>query len=184
MTPEEKKQQGYHINKSIEYRGKILNMMTLLEFMLNAYIARYFCGEDLHKIEKMVLLVLGDDRITLSSKAQIFHQIAIKEDKEWYDRYVSNRKIIKPKSSSQNMNNDLNYVIQERNVFAHRIIAFDDVYPFPDRPTDTIRFVRFKNDLEPLDYTKEKFDELYLVIAKLAEHFSNHEGIRKLSLSS
>jgi len=158
------------VNLSIQYRGKVIHNISFLEMAMNAYIAYYFCGDDDKKMTDMIVLILGDERTSLSSKAQIFHKLAISYDKTWYDSYISIRKPIDKKVKFYTMNQDMVYIIEERNVFAHRI--FDSgIFTDEELPDDIIRFTRFKNEIQPIDYDKNKLDELLQLTINLKNHF-------------
>jgi hypothetical protein len=158
------------LNLSIQYRGKLIHNVCFLEMVLNAYIANYFCSSDDKKMSDMIVLMLGDDRTSLGSKAQIFNKLATEYDSNWYDSYKSIRKPVNKKIKYYAMGSDLFYVIEERNVFAHRIYDAG-VFATEELPNDTIRFTRFKNEILPNDYDKTKFDELLQVTINLKDHF-------------
>ncbi len=157
----------------VEFRGYVLEYISALEYSLNEYIADFFCEENKSKAEAMQLLILGDDRMSLSAKAQVFYQIAKTYDKKWYDAYNP------PDAAS--MNNDLVKAIEQRNIFAHRIA---DVNAFVKEglPKGTIRFIKFKNSLEAIEYDKEKFKNLLDMILKLINHFYHREAIIALNI--
>ncbi len=155
---------------SIQYRGKLIHNVCFLEMGLNAYIANYFCSGDNQKMSDMIVLFLGDDRTTLYNKAHIFNKIATEYDKDWYDSYNSIRMTTEKTPKPHGMSSDLFHVIEERNVFAHRI--FDSgTFATKELPNDVVRFTRFKNDIIPIDYDKKKFDDLIQITINLKNHF-------------
>jgi hypothetical protein len=156
-------------NKSIEYRGRILHAICDLELLLNTYIAIYFCGCETPLSEEMQNVVLGDDRISLSSKAQIFHFLATTHHNEWFKQYVSPRPP-EPKKKAYSMNSDLMYVIEQRNIFAHRVLDRDFYEEITNEPTKDgdVRFLKFKNLIYPLDFNDASINDLYRVISRLA----------------
>ena len=158
------------INQSITCRGTILHHICLLELCLNVYIAYHFCGKNRKKIEEMILLMLGDERMTLSAKAQVFYGIGTTHNKQWYESYKSFR-VHPDKKKTYSMNNDLVYSIEERNVFAHRILDKGDLIDNVPLPKGIIRFARLKNDYETLDYDERKYHELERTILNLTAHF-------------
>ncbi len=164
--------------KSIEQRGKILNAMANFEVLFNVYLAHYFCGSNTKKIEEMILIIFGDDRTTLSAKAQMFSHIATNHDKKWYDSYVSLRKP-QHKKKPYSLNSDIVFIIQERNVFAHRYLTTDDDLNGNPTPKNVLRFVKFKNDLEPLDYTDEMLNDIYKTIIYIMKHFIENKEFMK-----
>jgi hypothetical protein len=154
------------------YRGAVLQHMANLELFLNTYIAFFFCGRGSNRFQDMLTLILGDERMSLSSKAQIFHQISTHHDVKWYNAYESIRIPPKEKKGKYTLNNDLIFVIEERNIFAHRVCDIVGTMGGVDPVEDgALRFMRFKNSIEPIDYTKEKFSELLKVILLITTHF-------------
>lgn len=149
------------IEKSIYYRGKYLRFIATLELSLNLYIACHFCGIDHSKIADMQLLILGDERMTISNKAQVFHSIATTYDKKWYNSYVAN---------FGNMNKDLVEVIVNRNIFAHRILE-PDSNDLKNNEVASIKFLRFKNSVEYNEYTEDSFEKLMKTMSNLNAHF-------------
>lgn len=101
--------------------------------------------------------------------------MATSNDKKWYESYKSIR-IHPDKKKSYSLNNDLVFAIEERNIFAHRVLDKGDLIDNMPLPKDTIRFARLKNDYEPLDYTNDKFNELVKVILYLTYHFQGVIG--------
>jgi hypothetical protein len=143
--------------------------MANLELLINLYIAKFFCGVNKIKVEEMILLILGDERMSLSSKAQVFYFIASNHDQKWYQSYVSIRKH-PDKKKVYSMNNDLTFVIEERNIFAHRVLDDGNLVDNVPFPKNELRFVRLKNEMEPLDYTDKKYNEIVNVILHLQHH--------------
>ena len=159
------------IEKSMRYRGRILHELSLLELLINEYIAVYFCKEDRDIIREMHLLVLGDERINLNSKIGIFSSIAKNHDTNWYNSYVSLRPTEK-KRPPKTMSNDLIYVIEERNIYAHR--AIDMFYTFGDDSSNDLVLLRFKNNIEFITIKEEDFEILSNTIRNLGSYLSGH----------
>jgi hypothetical protein len=162
------------MEQSILYRGTILQLMSVLEAIINSYIAEFFCGKNKDKRRVMQLQLLGDERITLSNKAQIFYALADDFNENWYKAYVSPRP--KPKDSKKpyGLNSDLSHVIEQRNIFAHRMMAFDQLDKSHPRRKGVLRLVKLKSDTVPLDYDKNDFDELCKLILHLTNYIDNH----------
>jgi hypothetical protein len=145
--------------KAAHFRGQVLNEMATLELYINLYIASHFCGNDYNKIHEMQLLILGDNRSTLGGKIEILHNIAKIYDKKWMDKYKGDRTFIK----------DLNYTMEQRNVFAHRVIDLNSFYN--NIPNGTVRFLKFKNNLDFEDYDEDRFNKLMALIYNLCTYF-------------
>jgi hypothetical protein len=155
------------VEKSIRYRGQILHLTTVLEAIINTYIVRHFCGGEESLEKDMQLLFLGDERVTLSNKSQIFLFLAENYNKTWYDSFVSSR-IPPHKAKPYKMSSDLKLIIEERNIFAHRILDHSDNLDYiKPKEEPVVRFVKLKNDIEPLDYTETDFIALSTMIANL-----------------
>jgi hypothetical protein len=165
--------------KSISYRGTVLHEIAQMEIMLNLYLAVFFCGKDRDKIANISLLILGDDRINLGAKAQVFSYISENHDREKALLYESIRDDNRKKNRIP-MAMDLVHVIEERNVFAHRLLDGGRVKGMNDlhgiQSDDTIRFVKFKNEPKPIDYNSERFDVLINTIRNLAFSLSDMVG--------
>lgn len=155
------------VQRSIYYRGQILHLMTVLEAMINTYIVNHFCPSDESLRKDMQLLFLGDERITLNNKAQIFLFLVNSYNKSWGDSFISNRMPEKGKKSYK-LSSDLMYLIEQRNIFAHRILDHSDNLNYiQDKRDNSIRLVALKNEIKPLDYTEDDFLTLSKMIADM-----------------
>lgn len=152
--------------RCVRMRGFFIEYISALEYSLNTYLSEYFCGENKSKSEDMQLLILGDDRMSLSAKAQVFHHIAKNHDTDWYESY---------QAYGKSMNADLVKAIEERNIFAHRI-ADVDFFIKNDLPIGTVRFIKFKNSIEAIEYNDDKFNKLLNMTMNLIKHFGNKLG--------
>jgi hypothetical protein len=141
------------INLSIKFRGSVLHMVSYLELTLNMYIAKFFCGEDTKKIEEMFVLLLGDDRVSFKSIVDVFVQIAKKYDLDWYKSY---------KGLKKDLRLDLIYIVEERNVIAHRVVTGNEFLENPSK--DELHFIKFKNSINTSIYTQTQIDELNSLI--------------------
>jgi len=157
------------IELSAYYRGKVLHIISDLEFIINTCISFHYCGKKNHdKAFEMQLAILGDDRISLNNKAQILHFILTKYHSDWLKTYVSLRPK-EPKKQPYTLNSDLVWVIEQRNVFAHRILDRDMFFSKEKTLKEgVIRFARFKNEITPVEYGTEEFDLLYETIGNLS----------------
>jgi hypothetical protein len=70
-----------YTNLAIYRRGTIINETILLERLIDDYIASYFCGEDVKKIE-LVDLVISTNRMIFENKVQVFKYLVEHHDKE------------------------------------------------------------------------------------------------------
>jgi hypothetical protein len=151
---------------SIIWRGRVLDGISRLEFLLNYYIAEYFCS-DPERVKEMILIILGDDRVSLGGKCQMFYAISQVKHSKWYNDYVSIRIPDKGKKP-YSMNSDLVWVIEQRNIFAHRIVSYDlDISNY----NTSTQFVQLKNQYNYTVYYKSDFDSLISVIENLRNRF-------------
>jgi len=139
----------------------------MLEKFIDVYITDYFTNSDEDKSYEMELLILGDNRISFENKRQIFHFLAEKYDNAWYTSYKSIR-YLSSKKNSIPMNKDLIYIIEQRNVLAHRVLNMDEVALSDD---EGITFLTFKNELSGVRFTEQTFMELKEMIQKLTKYF-------------
>ena len=158
------------IDRSIQYRGKLLHNVSYLEMVLNAYIANYFCKGNSQRMSDMIVIMLGDDRVNLRAKADIFYNLATTYDRTWFDAYVSIRPKPREAKKPYNMNQDLVHVIEQRNIMAHRILDYG-TFSKEAIPEDVVRFATMKNEIKPNDYSKAVFDELINITINLKNHF-------------
>ena len=140
----------------------------MLEKFIDLYITDYFTNSDEHKSFEMQLLIVGDNRISFESKRQIFHFLAEKYDKEWYTSYKSVKYSVVKKDVVV-MNKDLVYIIEQRNVLAHRIL---DTSPEALADDKGIYFLTFKNELAEIYFTEKTFIELKVMIGNITKHLS------------
>ena|ERR1700744_485748 len=167
FTPEHLEKLRVYNEDASYFRGTVLNEMANLELYINLYIASYFCPNDYDKIHEMQLLILGDSRTTLGGKIEVFHNIAKIHDKQWLDAYKGDKTLVK----------DLTYVMEQRNIFAHRIIDLDSFTT--ERPEKTVRFLTFKNSLDKVDYDERKFENLMILIYNICDYFhQKHQHIK------
>jgi len=139
---------------SIKYRGTVLHNMAYMETLMNYYIAEFFCGVDNHvKKDAMQNLILGDDRMSLKPKIDVFVYISKTHDLEWYKSF---------KGVFKELKLELIHIMEQRNIFAHRIIDNDLIYNDEPTPEGAIRFLSFKNSINKIDYTPERFEELII----------------------
>lgn len=168
MTPEE------YVKLSIEYRGILLHEIVGMEVGLNLYLMEYFCANRDKEID-FQNLILGDDRMNLGAKVQIVQYLITNYDKDWGLKYIS---IINNdrKKDRIPLNVDLAKMIEHRNIFAHRMLAETDII-FPDNPKEknTVRFIKFKDEVSPLDYDEEKFANIIKCIQNIANYFYDHK---------
>jgi hypothetical protein len=146
------------IDQSVYYRGVVIHKMSLLEQFINIYLSTHFCGANTTESEEMQLLILGDDRMSLSSKVHVFKHISEKHEKEWLNSYVK---------GSKGFFKDLTHSIEQRNIFAHRTIDVTAGIHRVHLPPNTVRFVKFKNEIGSTDYDEQTFKAFTVMLDEL-----------------
>lgn len=148
---------------SEKYRGEILNEISWLEKLIDTYIASHFTKGDEQLIVEMQLLLFGDNRMTFENKKQVFQWIAENKDHDWYYSYRSmqDREF---KTKDFEMNADLDYVIQNRNIFAHCLLDDSKKAQLDD---DNLTFFRFKNDVKRFSFDDKSYRTLLSTIKYL-----------------
>ncbi|NOW97959.1 hypothetical protein [Mucilaginibacter sp. SG564] len=148
-----------------KYRGNIINEMTWMEKFVDSYITNYFTSDET-KVVDMHLLFLGDNRISFDAKRQIFIHLAMKYDLLWYNEYKSFRVHPEPKKF-YSMNNDLDYLTQQRNILAHRIV---DTTEDGRLDNEKISFLSFKNEAKTIPFSEETYIEMMFTIRDLTKY--------------
>ncbi|MFD2864237.1 hypothetical protein [Mucilaginibacter antarcticus] len=170
MAPED------YVKLSIEYRGLILHEIIQLEIGINLYLMEFFC-RDIDREIDFQNMILGDERMTLSSKVQVVQNIITNYDKEWGLTYVSIMNDDRKKGRIP-LNSDLQKMIEHRNIFAHRMLDETNFllnHADIARDKETVRFVKFKDELFALDYTDENFGKIINCIQNMANYLVTHK---------
>lgn len=141
---------------AIKFRSEILHEVTFLEKIIDTYLANHFCNGISKRVEDMEFHVFGDNRISFDSKRQIFYEIAIKYDKAWYNSFKPMKK--------ENLNNELSYIITERNKLAHLIIDTDSDIIDSDLPIDEVTLLRFLGNVKPSQFNHQLLGEIIQMI--------------------
>ncbi|MDQ3843634.1 MAG: hypothetical protein M3342_06415, partial [Bacteroidota bacterium] len=87
-----------------EARGRIIHHAIEVEYLISMYIAQHFTKDEV-KAEELIAMILLP-RMTFENKLQIFEQLILKYNHEFKTAFPSFR-------------NDINEIIEERNIFAH-----------------------------------------------------------------
>lgn len=151
---------------SIIYRGKIMQSVSYLEKMMDVFIGEFFCRPD--RVNDMTMFVLGDNRMALENKRQVFRALSLRYYKTWFDSFDN---------KGAGLNNCLIDIIEKRNVFAHLAMSIDEEARKDYDKTGSITFLRFKDDLKPFRFNDEDISELNELILSVS-HFIL-EGAKK-----
>ncbi|MFW0718705.1 hypothetical protein [Pedobacter sp. N23S346] len=154
-------------DNGINYRGRILNKVIDVEKVIEIFICRYF-AETEKKQFQLHFLILGDNRMNLDSKIQVFVSIAKSEHLDWYNSYITTRK---EEKKAPDLHKDLNHLIEKRNILAHAYMTNDYTFT-PDsmslRQTrrinndgdEVVYFNKFQNKNRELIFSKKDIDDL------------------------
>jgi hypothetical protein len=158
-----------------KYRGNVLNEVIYLERIIDRYITRHFVGDDPAKEFDLHVAVLGNNRMTLDAKKQVFEYIAAKYDPIFLTKYKSSR-IVNPDQKNNkkeckhhNLQSDIAYIITQRNILAHFIL--DDREEARKRHIDEVTFVRFRDEEKPFDFDIHSYNQLMFVIMDVSMYF-------------
>ncbi|HEY8784330.1 hypothetical protein [Flavobacterium sp. UBA6046] len=145
MTPKEK-----ILKNSIEFRGLIINEVTILERWIDVYIAYYFCTKQ-EKVNEMVELVLGNNRISLDGKRKLLDVILERQNPAIWKSYP-------------NFHADMNTTMKERNFFAHNFVNFSD--EGKARCDNEVGLIIYSHKTRTAWYDRKKIDEILTTIRR------------------
>ena len=137
-------------------RGQIINSITVLERMIDIYLAKHFAGTP-EKITELRECVFSTRHITFESKRIIFNHITDKYDKEPKDTYL---KGIHAKLDAFN---------KHRNAMAHYVIdpSISSLEHFIK--TQEVTFYKFEKSTEREYYSLDKSSSISEEISEFIE---------------
>ena len=136
----------YHV------RGLFINEFIVLERNIDLYLARTFGKPNLiNALHDWVFT----DRIFFENKIQIFKLTIERCNPEF-------------KSNNPQYFNDLLFLVQQRNIFAHYAFINDDASLKKFVKDKTLTFAKFKNDAEVFEYTQDKINKVCDLLLKYA----------------
>jgi hypothetical protein len=148
-----------------DIRGAIIQNCIIVERVLDEFLSGYFCKGDLK--EELMTFLLCTERINFRGKADIFKLIIDKkENKERFAKF---------KKENPNIHKDINdYVIEERNIFAHYLFDSTDGYNERYQNEKKIRFIKFKvskdnPDIQYLEYDNDRILQIQNTIRRCGE---------------
>lgn len=100
------------LENSFRFRGAIIHETSLLERLVDVYLANYFCESE-EKVVEIIDIVLGGNRISFDGKRKILDVILKKKNSDIYQKYPSFKA-------------DMNTVLYGRNNFAHCTLVTND----------------------------------------------------------
>ena len=130
-------------------RGQVISRVSTVEMLMNIFLVRYFC-EQKDKERDLLETVFATNKITYDSKRDIICAL-LKKDR--FSKFAHKKQL----------NDDLQTIGEDRNVFAHYIINNTDDGLGLFRK-GLISFIKFKNYSQPKNYTE---DDLKVLEEKL-----------------
>lgn len=142
------------------YRGSFISSIITLEKSMELFLANYFCNSQ-QLMEEMVLLILGNERLSFENKKQISLKIISKK----YPLFKPQKSPFK--DDTQTLETQLQALIIARNVFAHCETVLSESHCLQ---TDKIVFYKFKDNFKFIEFSYEKID----LLIKRAEYYSEN----------
>lgn len=128
-------------------RGMAINQSVIIEKIIERYIAVMLCEPE--KVDELIDLILGNERITFEAKKQVFKVMVEKYD----NVFAKDGQVFK----------DLDEIIKKRNIMAHYLLdsspEFINTFNFTD-----IRFIKFKDKRKPVIYKKQEIEDYFKLI--------------------
>lgn len=147
----EQKQSLYE--RSIKIRGQIINDTIVLERTLDAYLSMYFSGVA-EKGMQAYQLIFATDRMSFESKKQIFYFILQTYIPDALSRYP-------------NINKDLTFIIEKRNIIAHQLFSLTDEDVL--KQDSQVSFIRVKNTEQLHPITNEVLND---ILSKIKDYLT------------
>jgi hypothetical protein len=135
----------------IYYRGKIINDTILLERMIDTFIAIHFTKDEPEFEEgqslftEMIELILSNERMSLGSKIEVFCFLIKKHHPDF---------LLK----NPDVNKDLAFIIQQRNILAHYLFDTSDEYIAQQK--FKLGFIKQKNKTEIIDFDNNRMKDV------------------------
>lgn len=159
------------INKMLEeskkFRGEILHAMCVFEKKLDIFISKFFCSDEEKSVD-MLLFMIGDNRMPLDNKRQVFHAICKKYYKDWYASF----------GGEETLNKCMVHIIEQRNILAHCPMDQSDDAIKEFEKSSVLKFFRFKDSIKDFKYSQKSFLKLYFCIFSVTDFID--EGIDSL----
>jgi hypothetical protein len=147
----------YLNNKVIGYRGKIINDTIVLERTIDNFLAIYFTQHELDSkpgeslFQEMLDLIFSNERMSLGSKIEVFCEII----KKHYPDFLK---------ANPNVNKDLSFIIQQRNILAHYLFDFsEEAIAARNLKVD---FIKQKNKTTLIHFDKEIYEDVQKKLVK------------------
>ncbi len=159
FTTEEQFQREYETYTNVAFlrRGVIINEVIMLERIVDEILSTYFCGTTTKKQELMELIICTN-RMIFENKMQVLKVLLEKHKPDFL------------KTNPTIINDIINKIIVERNIFAHYwLVTSKELSDFISK-NQTV-FIKFKNTTEYIYYDDEKFETICHLIGKTIKTF-------------
>jgi hypothetical protein len=146
-------------------RGSVIQNCVMVEKIMDEFISGYFCKENLK--EDLMTFLLCTERITFRGKSDIFKLII--EKKENAARFAEFKK------ENPSIHNEITeYILEERNIFAHYLLDTAEGYIDRYEKHGIIRFIKFKVSKEKpavhyLEYNNDRIQKIHKTIIKCGD---------------
>ncbi len=138
---------GRLLRNAANFRGGILNGVILLERIIDSYLSWYFTNDKLRGDELMDMLFASKDGVPMKRKTILFKKLIKKNDINFHN---SNDKFFK----------DIDFVIEQRNIFAHYLLDTDDQAIKDHIEKKSITFLMYHDEEKKVHYDIDKLDDI------------------------
>ncbi len=147
----------HYTNLAFHRRGVIINEVVMLERIVDEILSNYFCGTTPKKQELMELIICTN-RMIFENKIQVLKVLLEKHKPDFL------------KANPTIINDIINKIIVERNIFAHYwLVTSKELSDFISK-NQTV-FIKFKNTTEYIYYDDDKFETICRLIGKTIKTF-------------
>ena len=138
---------GKYMANAAAIRGIITNGMTVLERIIDAYLAFHFC-KTAELSDEILLTVFSTKYITFESKRMIFNEITNKHHKKYKEENL------------QSIHARLKDFSEHRNNLAHFLLSATDEHIKHFYQSDEVTFLKFHNSVEFERYSAETANQI------------------------
>jgi hypothetical protein len=151
-TPQFQFEYEKYTNAAFYRRGLVINETIFLERAIDDFISSYFC-QDSDKKRELMELIIYTNRMIFENKVQVLKFLLERHNPDVL------------KSSPTFINDILQKIIPERNIFAHYWLVTSTELTDYLKENKTV-VVRYKNTIDHLEYDDNRISELMALIGK------------------
>jgi len=154
-------------DKAINFRGRIINAITLLERHIDVIISDYFCGTN-PKSDELMNVVFATNKITFDSKREVL-------------KYVLTKGVyINILNDNPSLFSDLIKIGDFRNILAHHPICTTEEADKEYLDNNKIGFTKFKNSADDHFYSEDEIKKYEELILDYMNYFRGFMGAKTL----